>query len=265
MKLEQLEEFKRWFADFVGKHYGDDEYVNTNLKLKEVHTLRVCEEARYISERLNLDESDILLAEAIALFHDTGRFIQFVKYRTYNDCRSVNHCQLSLCVLKEDGLLDVLDASERQIILDAVEFHGIKELPAGLDERTLLHCKLVRDADKLDIYRVVLEVYEAYLRDPKSFRFELEFPDSEDYSKEMVEMILDEQMIDYRKLRTLNDMKLLQLGWVFDVNFAPTLERIKEKGYIDKILSYLPETADIVKVAEKVNGYIDSRISVGGH
>ena len=55
-------------------------------------------------------------------------------------------------------------------------------------------------------------------------------------------------------------MKLLQLGWVYDVNFAATLLRIKQLRYIESILTFLPDTADIRLAGKKVLEYIDRRI-----
>jgi hypothetical protein len=54
-------------------------------------------------------------------------------------------------------------------------------------------------------------------------------------------------------------MKLLQLGWIYDVNFPPTLKRIKQRKFLEMLLSFLPQTEDIQKVKEKILGYVDSR------
>ena len=71
---------------------------------------------------------------------------------------------------------------------------------------------------------------------------------------------MSEQRTDYNKLRTLNDMKLLQLGWVYDVNFTATLKRIKQRKYLETVAGYLPDTQDIANVREKVFAYVDFRI-----
>ena len=96
MTEQQLKKFRDWFDDYVAGFYGNDEYVNANLKLKEEHSKRTCQEMLYLAEELGLTESQKRLSETIALFHDTGRFEQFVKYRTYSDFRSVNHCRLEI-------------------------------------------------------------------------------------------------------------------------------------------------------------------------
>ena len=94
---------------------------------------------------------------------------------------------------------------------------------------------LIRDADKLDIYYVVTEYYAQYRDNPQGFKLEVELPDEPRYSAQVVEGILSGRRIDHNWLRTWNDMKLLQLGWVYDVNFTATLERIKQRKFLEKI------------------------------
>jgi hypothetical protein len=55
-------------------------------------------------------------------------------------------------------------------------------------------------------------------------------------------------------------MKLINLAWIYDVNFIATLKRIKKCGYLESIIVLLPDTPDIRKVREKVLSYIEDRI-----
>ena len=260
VQKEQFEFFKKWFDNYVAGFYGDDEYTNANLKLKENHTYAVCDEIAYLTERLGLEESDCLTAHTTALFHDVGRFEQFVKYGTYNDRRSENHCALALAELRRHGVLDGLDERESRIIQTAIKLHGEKKLPVDLDPDIELFAKLIRDADKIDVYRVVIEGHKKYMADPDQFNLEIEFSDEPCYSPHMVEAIQKGQLVDYNELRTLNDMKLLQLGWVFDVNFAETLARIQERQFLEQIVAFLPRTDDIARAAKYVFNYVASRL-----
>ena len=260
MKQGQLEKFRAWFDDYVAGFYGDDEFVNANIKLKEQHSRRTCQEMLYLAEELGLSDNQKRIAEVTALFHDIGRFEQFVRYRTYNDPRSVNHCLLGLDVLGRTKVLDGLEEKERQLIEKAIEYHGLRELPADLDGECLLFSRLIRDADKIDVYYVVTDYYRQYREDPDGFKLEVEFPDGPGCSAQVVEKVLSGRLIDYKALRTWNDAKLCQLGWVYDVNFAPTLERIRQRRFLEMIFEFLPETTDIEKVKEKIFAYVDSRI-----
>jgi hypothetical protein len=260
MEQEQLNKLRVWFDDYAAGFYGNDEFINANLKLKEEHSRRVCKEMSYLAGELGLTENQRRIADAIAILHDVGRFEQFVRYRTYSDFKSANHCLLGLEVLRREKILDQVDKKEKELIEKAIEYHGLIELLADLEGDGLLFSKLIRDADKLDIFYVVMEYSRQYRDNPEKFTLDLEFPDEPLYSTEVVDGLLCGRRIDYSKLRTLNDMMLCQLGWVYDVNFTATLKRIKQRRFLEKIFDFLPETEDINKVREKIFQYIDSRI-----
>jgi len=265
MEQEQLEKFRAWFDDYVAGFYGDDEFVNANLKLKEEHSRRTCEEMRYLACELGLSENQKRTAEVIAILHDIGRFEQFVKYGTYHDPRSVNHCLLGVEVLGREKALAGVESKEKELIEKAIEYHGTKELPGDLEGECLLFSKLIRDADKLDVFYTVTGYYKQYRDNPEEFKLELELPDEAGYSAEVIEGILNERLIDYSQLRTWNDMKLCQLGWVYDINFAATLRRIKQRRFLEKMIEFLPETGDINKVKRKIFEYVDSAIEQEGN
>jgi putative nucleotidyltransferase with HDIG domain len=259
VERKQLEKFRSWFNNYVGDFYNNDDFVNAHLKLKQEHTLRVCREMQFLTNELGLAENQKLIAEVIALFHDIGRFKQFIKYRMYNDVKTVNHSLLGLEVLKEEKVLQAVDKEERELIEKAIEYHGLKKLPGDLNGKCLLLSKLIRDADKLDVFYVATEYFKHYKNKENKIFLELGVPDEPGYSHDLVEAILHGRQIDYNQVRMLNDMKLLQLGWIYDVNFPPTLKRIKQRKFLEMLLSFLPQTEDIQKVKEKILGYVDSR------
>ena len=263
MNNEQLNRFKTWFNKFVAQFYGDDEYINANLKLKEEHSARVCDEMLYLADELHLSENQRLLAETIALFHDVGRFPQFARYRTYVDPKSVNHCALGVETLKKENILAELPDDEKQIIETSIRYHGEKELPANLSGDTLLFSRMIRDADKLDIFKVIIDAYTQKRDDPAHFKLEIELPDKPDCSPEVLEAILSARLIEYKTLKTLNDAKLCMLGWVYDVNFAATLKRFKDRCLLEGIFEFLPDTPDIHKVREKIFAHVEDRIKAG--
>lgn len=263
MEQEQLRQFKMWFYNYISVFYGDDKSLNANLKLKEEHSWRVCEEMKYLAKELGLTENQKRIADAIALFHDIGRFEQFAKYRTYNDNKSVNHCLLGVEILRRDKVLVHMDKREKELIEKAIEYHGLIEVPSGLEEEQLLFLKLIRDADKLDIFYVVLGYYKQYRDEPEKFMLELDYPDKPGYSAEVIRQLLDGQRIDYSKLKTLTDAKLCQLGWVYDINFPATLKRIRQRRFLEKIFEFLPGTQEIGKVRKRILEYLDSRIKGG--
>jgi hypothetical protein len=260
MKQEQVERFRHWFEDYSSRFLGDDEYVNIHIRLKQEHTKRTCEEILFLAEQIALDENQKYLAEVIALFHDVGRFPQFAQYRTYKDALSVDHCRLGVEVLTHEGILDSLRREEKQWVQQAVECHGRKSLPSDLRGQALLFAKLIRDADKLDIYRIVVGSYRSYRENPAKFSFEIELPDEPGCSPAAIDAVISGTVVDYHDLRTMNDMKLCQLGWVYDLNFAAALERLQQRGYIEELLTFLPQTPDLVKAADKIRSYIAAKL-----
>ena len=261
MNRQQTDKIKTWFDGYTARFYGDDEYINANIKLKDVHSRCVCGEMRHLAEALALSENQKAIARVIGLLHDVGRFEQFKRYRTYKDFESVNHCTLGVEVLRQSEILGDLDPAERQIIEKAVEYHGLKELPPSLADQTLLFAKMIRDADKLDVFRVIAQYQKLYEQDRDNFVLEIELADEPRCSPEIIDAILNGQLIDYSRLRTLNDMRLMQLGWVYDVNFPATLERIEQRKFLDKLLDCLPQTQEIRRVGEKILTYVDSRLT----
>ncbi|MHC4266297.1 MAG: HD domain-containing protein [Planctomycetota bacterium] len=261
MERQQVQGFKQWFDNYVDGFYGDDEFINANIELKDKHSRRVCQEMNYLTRELRLTDNQKRIAEVIAILHDIGRFEQFIKYRTYNDPRSVNHCKLGLEVLEKTEILKDVDPEEKKLIQTAIGLHGRRELPSQLDGDGFLFSQLIRDADKIDIFYVVTSYYKQYLENPEEFKLEVELPDEPGYSGQVVEDIMNGERIDYRNLQTWNDMKLCQLSWIYDINFAASLKRIMEKGYIELICSYLPQEPDIERVRDKILAYIDEQIN----
>ena len=261
MKQDQLDRFERWFDQYTSRFFGDDAYVNANLEHKRAHTQRTRAESTLLAQELALTEDEARIAELIALFHDVGRFPQFARYQTFNDPRSVDHSQLGVQVLRQERVLDVLAGQERQWVETAVGLHGGKSLPSALTGRALLFAKLIRDANKIDIFRIVAESYQQYQEDPDSFMLEIELPDEPGYTPEVLEAVVKGELIDSTRLRTLNDAKLCQLGWVHDLNFTASLKRIDQCGFLEHLFSFLPQDDEIRQACRKVRDYVDSRLA----
>ena len=265
MDRQQHDGLFAWFDSYAASFYGLDNFANANLKLKEEHSRRTVGEMSYLAQSLGFNDGDIAIAEAIGLLHDIGRFEQFAVYRTYNDARSTNHCLIGRKVLRDKHILAGLDQLDMGIIETAVEYHGAKELPPGMAGRRLLFTKLIRDADKIDIYEVMIPNYKKYARDPKNFPLEIEFPSTGSCSPDVIDAVLKGQRIDYRNLKTMEDAKLLQMGWVYDVNFRATLRRLKERRYLELLAELLPQTPQVSAVCKSILTFVNDHIGREGN
>ena len=244
MDQHELNDLKRLFNDYCGSFYSLNREDQRNITLKEEHTRNVCGNIVQIARDLSLDDARITLAEAIALSHDIGRFPQYQKFKTFKDSVSINHAALGAKVLIENNILQGLPKHEQDIIVSAVALHNVYSIPSGLDQDKLLFLKLVRDADKLDIWRVAIEYY-GQPEGGRASAVGLGLPDVPGYSPEVLTALKNEQMVQMSTLKTLNDFKLLQLAWIYDLNFASSLRILESRQYIDGIAATLPRTGEI--------------------
>jgi putative nucleotidyltransferase with HDIG domain len=255
--------FRSWFDTYAASFETADPDFNRNIILKSRHTRRVCGEIFGLGRALGLSDGDCRLAGVTALFHDLGRFEQYRRFRTFSDRKSVNHAELGVEILKREKVLDVLDDSVKGLIMDAVLYHNRAALPDRLDPRRLFFTRLLRDADKLDILRVVTTYYAAKARGEYNETIELDLPDTPGVSAAICEQLIKGQTIRFEDMNTLNDFKLLQVGWVYDINFVPALKRLQRRAYLTKLRSVLPDSDDIRRVFGAVNDRLEERLKEG--
>ncbi len=253
-----LDSLKRWFSEYTSSFFSSSDEDNGNYKLKVEHTHNVCENIRVIAEDESLNDEKAHIAEAVALFHDIGRFPQYSKYRTFNDRLSLNHGQMGAEVLTDEAALKGLSDREGEIILQAVKFHNAFSIPKALDEEIILFLKLIRDADKLDIVRLFIDYYGNVDGDRSSVPAH-GLPDNSEYSSDVISCLHNGEIASFYHTKTLNDFKLMHLSWVYDLNFRSASRLFVERGYIKKILSYLPQTDEIFKAVEAVDKHLTER------
>ncbi|HRZ87085.1 MAG TPA: HD domain-containing protein [bacterium] len=254
-----LSDLKAWYAEYVGGFYLRHPAQKPNIKLKDDHTVRVCREIVEIGRELALSEQDLLIAEAAALLHDIGRFEQIIRYGTLSDVQSENHAALGVRILKEKDILRHLPEAVREVVMKAVALHNAPALSASERDDILRHARLLRDADKIDIYWVVTRFYTD--RDSlKDVDVKINLPDDPGISEHVYELLLHRKPVRYADLKRVNDFKLLQLAWVYDMNFDVALKRIVERGYLDVLVSVLPADEKVSRINEMVRAHVESRL-----
>ena len=80
-------------------------------------------------------------------------------------------------------------------------------------------------------------------------------------SADFIEAFKEGRQADYRKLRTHGDRKLVRLLWVYDINFSWTLREIVKRGYIDRIIHYLPDQPGMAEGIARLRAYVEKRCS----
>jgi len=234
--------FRTVFKKYVDKFYGKDEYLNTNIKIKEEHTFRVCKNIKKISHSLNSNEQNLCLSEIIALFHDIGRFEQIVKYRTFNDKISENHAELGIKVIEKEGFFQSLNPDLKNICINAILYHNKKNLyESDPNDKTILFSKMIRDADKMDILKVLTNYYDS--DNSSNPALVLDLSDDNKISYSLLKDFLEGKKLDSVMLKTKSDFKILMLSWAFDLNFDFTKRYILKNGYFEKIIETLPDNS----------------------
>ncbi len=249
------------FRNFLDK-YRDKELLGFNLKV--IHTYNVMNNARIIATKLNLEEEDIYLAELIGLVHDIGRFEEITSLEQF-DSIGFDHASYGIRILFEDNLIREFIEEEDydEIIKVAVNNHSRLSIQDGLDDRALLHLKIIRDADKLDNFRVKKEekIEVIFLGRVKN-REDLE---NSKLSDKVYEAVKNEKCVDINDRVTVLDYWVCVLAFIFDLNFKESYEIVKDNNYINILIDRfkyndLETKIRMENVKNIINNFIDNKV-----
>lgn len=216
---------KKEFKEYIKNYNPEDK----KIALKIAHIERTSYIARKIAESLNLDKEDIELATLIGLLHDIGRFEQIKQYHTFSDKDSINHGEFGVEILFEDGKIrDFITTPEYdEIIKKAIINHNRSKIEEGLTERELLHAKIVRDADKIDIFNILTFEKEETLYDKKDIS-------NEKITDEIYQGYIECQKVDYKKIQSIADQIVAHFAYVYDFNFKFSIKFIYDNQYLNR-------------------------------
>ncbi|MFW6129439.1 MAG: HD domain-containing protein [Candidatus Aminicenantaceae bacterium] len=249
-----------WFENYVLRFKSPDQKYTQNIEIKKDHTYRVCEEIISLGKSLHLNKQDLDLAKTIALLHDVGRFEQYECYRTFSDFKSENHAQLSIKVLNQENVLEGIEKNTAEIIHCSILNHNKASLVQNETGRCLFFSKLLRDADKLDVLYVVTDYYHnGKMHSNESL--ELELPDDSYISDEVYNDLVSGKIVNHSNIRNLNDLKLLQMAWIYDVNFPHTFQLIQKREYLEKIRDALLQSDEAQNAYTTTKSYLDKKIT----
>lgn len=214
------------------KYTNNYDIENENIERKIYHSLRVMEISKKIATNMGLENAKIELATLIGLLHDIGRFEQFKIYQTYSDLESIDHGDLGADILKQNNFIRnfIKEAKYDEIILKSVQNHNKYKIADDLNKEEKLFCKIVRDADKIDILYEAIEIFW------KKGREEIQ---NDLISDKVYNEFLNKKLIKKDKNMKKNgiDKLVLMLAFVFDINFHESLEILKKEDYLNKILN----------------------------
>lgn len=229
MTAIDLERLEAAFADYVARFRDADGRLHPMQQLKWVHTRAVVADAGRIMQALQWDPSSRPLGEACAWLHDVGRFSQYAEFRSFEDRKSIDHASRGCEVVAAEQLLCDLPRSEQETVLTAVRMHNRRDLPADLPEQAAPFVHLVRDADKLDIFRVFEEAARGGdLAGHPEIAWSMDVNGKA--NPEILAAICAGRTVSYGWVHSLVDFVLIQVGWLraqfhFDAALALAVDR----------------------------------------
>jgi len=248
-KNDPLARLRADYSAYVDTYRSADGTLPPMMQLKLVHTEGVVDAARRIAAGEKFDAPTALACEAAALLHDTGRYEQLKRYNTFRDSESVDHAVFSHDIVREKGWLDAW--ADKDAILWAVLVHNRRDIPAPAPSpRALVCAKTVRDADKLDIFRVLEDqiAHTDWRTDSRAFwNLKVSAPPS----PAVLEAIRARRAVNYQDIRCLADFVLIQVGWMISgLEYATSRRLCAARGHLAFRRRFLKELTDSPAVDE---------------
>ncbi|MBQ3163182.1 MAG: HD domain-containing protein [Lachnospiraceae bacterium] len=247
---------KNTFAEYVSHYNEKDEKV----KLKIDHTYRVAELCDTIARSVKLSEKDIDLAWLCGMLHDIGRFEQIKNYGTFIDAESVDHALYGAKILFDDGKIgDYLGQPSDELcdfLRKVISCHSAYRVPKEYDERTRMFANILRDADKIDILKVNVEVPLEEI-----YNVTTEELMNAEVTKEVMDSFGEGNAILRSLKKTPVDHVVGHISLVYELVYQISVKIVQEQGYLDKLMnfpSYNPRTR---KQFEELRGMMQSYIA----
>ncbi len=238
---------KKAFEEYV-KDYDQKE---ENIALKYHHSYAVSELMAELAFRLQLSKEERVVAQIIGLLHDIGRFEQWKKYHSFRDS-NVDHADASCIYLFEEGhIRDFVESNQYDSIIEkAIRYHNKLSCPK-MNAKESLFSKMIRDMDKVDIYK------QTAIHKEQTF-------DCDKISKEALEEFKKEKPLKkIRDQKYESDKILVQLAFLFDINFDESFDILVETDNFDLYLSTIDVKENSEKLWKKIKEICFDKINRG--
>ena len=238
-----IEAFKKYVSNYDMEISG--------IKLKYDHSFRVMSLSEKYALKLNFSEEDVYLAKLIGLLHDIGRFEQMKVYNTFVDKKSIDHADYSVDRLFNHNEIKLFHDNEEDydVIRLAIKNHNKLEITGAKTERELMHCRLIRDTDKIDI------VYNWAHLGLINYA-----EDGSEISPKVLENLKNHKSISHGDVKTKSDRIAGTYAFVFDTNYDECLKEIKQ--YLDDKYESFQHKEVLKEMKEIVDNYVDERLGI---
>ncbi|MDO5518558.1 MAG: HD domain-containing protein [Clostridium sp.] len=205
---------------------------------------------------MSKEEAD--LAWLTGLLHDIGRFEQIRRYGTFNDALSINHGMLSVEILFEDGMIRefIDDESTDDLIRKTIGCHNAYMVPEEFSKREKIFCNILRDADKIDIFKVniVSPLEEVY-----------NVPREEIYNSQITEAVMEDFKRKKTVLRSLRksaaDNVACHISLVFGLVYDESLRITVQQAYLDEMMNFESKIENTNKQLKEIRTVVKSYIN----
>lgn len=247
---------RKVFEEYLDSYDRSDD----KIQLKIIHTYGVVAQSSEIARRMHLSQEDTELAQLIALLHDIGRFEQLKRFDSFEP-ETMDHAEYGVKVLFEEHMIRrfVEECRLDPIIRTAILKHSDYQLEGITDERTLLHAKMIRDADKLDNCRVKLTDDLETLMGASA-----ETIGSQKITPLIYDTVFQNRCILSKDRVTLMDYWVSYIAYFYDINFRESLDIIEEENWLTRIIRRIPysdpQTArQMNEIEEHMGDFIHTR------
>lgn len=226
------------FNNFISSY----DKTNYLISMKYDHTINVAENSLNIAKSIGLDKEGVFLTYIIGILHDIGRFDQIRDNNTLEDNNIFDHANYG-CDLLESGLIRqfIHDSKYDKIILKAVRNHDKYDIDNNFTEDEKLYCSIIRDANKLDIFK---RLSEGNFKDDYCVTKDMVI------SSEIINEINKKHTIDVNLVNNKLENVICKLSKIYDINFRYTLKIIRQNDYLNKYI-LLIDTLDFNKISLK--------------
>lgn len=263
------------FAEYVRNYDPSDE----KIKLKIDHTYRVAGLCQRIAESLGLSEPDVDIAWLLGMLHDIGRFEQIRCFGTFNDVQSVDHAEFGADLLFKEGLIRKFaegyyeecelarsgNEEAEQIIKNnehhnkdtgllemAIRQHNKYRVKEDLTERQRMFCDILRDADKVDIFKVNADI-------PMEIIYDVTTEELKNgvITKEVLESFYKKETVLKSVRRSAVDHIVGHISLLFELVYKESYRQAKEQGYVYKLLDFKSDVPEVNAEFDDMRKYVD--------
>jgi putative nucleotidyltransferase with HDIG domain len=220
------------------------------------HSLRVVDNSLLLSNAVMQNEEEKRVAAVIALFHDIGK-ASLISKNVDSLVVQRDHATVSAKIIQQMEFYLNLSADTQLVIVKSIENHNKLKLPKLDNEQQTLFARLLRDADKLDIYDSSYRFFkEKYGIQPL---ITVDLSKSAEVSEKILKSIQIGKSAAFEDMKTMNDYKLLLISMALDLNFKYAFRIMTEKQYIQKIYETLPKRDQIIDIYRGIKLFVENK------